>query len=60
MFCGWLQALRRGDSVTNQDIERFAKLFRDDLTLDNCDRVQLTTMCKFIGVKPYGTDAFLR
>ena len=56
----FIAAVRRGDKISNKDIVSFAKLFNDELTLDNCDRVQLTTMCKFLGVKPYGTDAFLR
>lgn len=39
---------------------RFARLFNDELTLDNLERVQLVSMCHFVGISPFGTDAFLR
>ena len=52
--------VRSGESVENSDILRFAQLFKDDLTLDNLERVQLVSMCQFVGLAPFGTDAFLR
>mmetsp|Transcript_14951 Transcript_14951/g.30031 ORF Transcript_14951/g.30031 Transcript_14951/m.30031 type:complete len:970 (-) Transcript_14951:227-3136(-) len=50
---------KRG-SVDNDDIFKFAKLFKDDLTLDNLSRTQLVTMCTFMSLPPYGADAFMR
>jgi LETM1 and EF-hand domain-containing protein 1, mitochondrial len=37
-----------------------AKLFDDDLTLDNLSRPQLVSMCRYMGVNAFGTDNFLR
>lgn len=48
-----------GDMV-NEDIFKFAKVFKDDLTLDNMSRTQLVTMCTFMNLQPYGADAFIR
>ena len=56
----FMNAVRSGKAVTNEQIVRFAKLFNDDFTLDNINRTQLVNMCKFVGISPYGTDTFLR
>jgi LETM1-like protein len=45
--------------VDNSEIVRFAQLFNDELTLDNLDRVHLVNLCRFVGIQPFGTDAFL-
>jgi LETM1 and EF-hand domain-containing protein 1 len=37
-----------------------AKLFDDDLTLDNLSRPQLVSMCRYMGLNAFGTDNFLR
>jgi LETM1 and EF-hand domain-containing protein 1 len=37
-----------------------AKLFDDDLTLDNLSRPQLTSTCRYMGLNAFGTDNFLR
>jgi hypothetical protein len=47
-------------NMVNEDIFKFAKVFRDDLTLDNMSRTQLVTMCTFMNIQPYGADAFIR
>lgn len=72
--------------MSNDEILGFAKLFNDELTLDNisrlvyhlskmmsamqllfnnnpyfiCCRPRLVNMCKYMGISPYGTDAYLR
>jgi LETM1 and EF-hand domain-containing protein 1 len=46
--------------IKNEDIIRFAKLFSDEITLDNVSRAQLMAMCRMVGVSPYGSDAILR
>ncbi|KAL4590954.1 hypothetical protein LXL04_003901 [Taraxacum kok-saghyz] len=51
---------RTGAVVSNEDILGFAKLFNDELTLDNISRPRLVNMCKYMGIQPYGTDAYLR
>lgn len=56
----FLNKVRRGARVSNDEILGFAKLFNDELTLDNISRPRLVNMCKYMGISPYGTDAYLR
>lgn len=51
--------MRAGEPVDNHEIVKFAQLFNDELTLDNLDRVHLVNLCRFVGIQPFGTDAFL-
>ncbi|CAM9669822.1 unnamed protein product, partial [Ectocarpus sp. 12 AP-2014] len=46
--------------ITNQDIPKFAKMFKDELTMDNISRSGLVNMCRYMGVPPFGNDNFLR
>ncbi|GKA85109.1 mitochondrial proton/calcium exchanger protein-like protein [Tanacetum coccineum] len=52
--------VRTGGMVANDEILGFAKLFNDELTLDNISRPRLVNMCKYMGIQPYGTDTYLR
>ncbi|KAL5990776.1 hypothetical protein ACLOJK_011680 [Asimina triloba] len=56
----FLNKVRTGERVSNEEILGFAKLFNDELTLDNISRPRLVNMCKYMGISPYGTDAYLR
>ncbi|KAL8210559.1 hypothetical protein R6Q57_004996 [Mikania cordata] len=56
----FMNKVRRGGRVSNDEILGFAKLFNDELTLDNISRPRLVNMCKYMGISPYGTDAYLR
>ncbi|KAF2298325.1 hypothetical protein GH714_022270 [Hevea brasiliensis] len=56
----FLNRVRRGAGVSNEEILGFAKLFNDELTLDNISRPRLVSMCKYMGISPFGTDAYLR
>lgn len=56
----FLNRVRRGAGVSNDEILAFAKLFNDELTLDNISRPRLVNMCKYMGISPFGTDAYLR
>jgi len=47
-------------ALGNDDITRFARLFKDELTLENISRSQLVSLCLFMGLAPYGGDNFLR
>ncbi|CAH1452108.1 unnamed protein product [Lactuca virosa] len=49
---------RTGVVVSNEEILGFAKLFNDELTLDNNSRPRLVHMCKHIGIQPYATVDF--
>ncbi|KAM7460863.1 hypothetical protein LguiA_028984 [Lonicera macranthoides] len=57
---GFLSRVRTGGGVANDEILGFAKLFNDELTLDNISRPRLVNMCKYMGIAPFGTDAYLR
>lgn len=57
---GFMQRVRAGEHVDSSELLKFAKLFNDELTLDNLERVQLVSLCRFVGISPFGTDAFLK
>ncbi|KAE8022711.1 hypothetical protein FH972_008492 [Carpinus fangiana] len=61
----FLNRVRTGALVSNDEILGFAKLFNDELTLDNISRPRLLSMCKYMGIdtklfKFAFTDAYLR
>lgn len=49
-----------GESPSTDDIVRVARLFDDDLTLENLSRPQLVSMCRYMNINAFGTDNFLR
>ncbi|KAG8863085.1 hypothetical protein FRB96_009265 [Tulasnella sp. 330] len=49
-----------GDPPSADDIINVAKLFDDDLTLDNLSRPQLVSMCRYMNINAFGTDNYLR
>ena len=51
-----------GTSATNEEILRYSKLFKDELTLDNLQFSQLNALCKLLELKTFGarTSTFLR
>ncbi|EEB92481.1 hypothetical protein MPER_09001 [Moniliophthora perniciosa FA553] len=49
-----------GESPSSMDIINVARLFDDDLTLDNLSRPQLVSMCRYMDLNAFGTDNFLR
>ncbi|KAF6002820.1 hypothetical protein F1559_004034 [Cyanidiococcus yangmingshanensis] len=56
----FLQKLREHQSVDQWDVLRFARLFKDEITLENATREQLIAMCRYMGIAPHGSDSFLR
>lgn len=46
--------------ISNDQLFRVAKLFKDDLILDNAPRGILIAMAKYINLRPFGTDQILR
>ncbi|EOA25994.1 hypothetical protein CARUB_v10019389mg [Capsella rubella] len=56
----FLDKVRRGQIVHNDELLGFAKLFNDELTLDNISRPRLINMCKYMGISQFGTDTYLR
>lgn len=49
-----------GEEPSPDDVIRVAKLFEDDLTLDNLTRPQLVSMCRYMQINAFGTDNYLR
>jgi len=49
-----------GEQPSTEEIVKVAKLFEDDLTLDNLSRPQLVSMCRYMNINAFGTDNFLR
>ena len=60
-FSEFIQHLRiSGHSADTTELLRVAKLFEDDITLDNLSRPQLLSICRYMGLNAFGTDEFLR
>ena len=55
-----VEKARLGQPIPNEAVMRIAKLFKDELTLNNVTRPQLVSMCQYMGLQPYGADSFLR
>ncbi|GAA5901414.1 hypothetical protein JCM8208_001795 [Rhodotorula glutinis] len=49
-----------GESPSTEEVVRVARLFEDDLTLENLSRPQLVSMCRYMNINAFGTDIFLR
>lgn len=49
-----------GEEPTTEELLEVARLFEDDLTLDNLSRPQLVSMCRYMNINAFGTDTFLR
>jgi LETM1 and EF-hand domain-containing protein 1 len=49
-----------GEPLPNDTVIRMARLFKDELTLENVSRPQLVNMCQFMRLNPFGADSFLR
>lgn len=45
---------------TTAEMIRVARLFGDELTVDNLNRPQLLSMCRYMNLNAFGTDNFLR
>jgi LETM1 and EF-hand domain-containing protein 1 len=54
------QVRTTGETPSTADVINVAKLFDDDLTLDNLSRPQLVSMSRYMGINAFGTDNFLR
>lgn len=49
-----------GETPSQTDVVRVAKLFHDDITLDNLSRPQLVSMSRYMNINAFGTDNFLK
>jgi LETM1 and EF-hand domain-containing protein 1 len=55
-----LQVRSTGEEPSTEDIVKVAKLFDDEVTLDNLTRPQLVSMCRYMQINAFGTDNYLR
>ncbi|XP_049851349.1 mitochondrial proton/calcium exchanger protein-like [Schistocerca gregaria] len=56
----FLEKLRTGGGVEIDEFVKYAKIFRDEVTLRSLQHRQLTAMCRLLNIKPFGNDAILR
>src|SRR3546814_6414374 len=56
----FIDRAKHGEMLQTEDVTRLARFFKDELTLDNIPRPQLVTLCRYMGLRPYGADGFLR
>lgn len=56
----FIDRAKHGEMVRTEDVTRLARFFKDELTLDNIPRPQLVTLCRYMGLRPFGADGFLR
>lgn len=59
-FLEFIKKARNGEFLPPEVVVRYAKYFKDELTLDNMPRMQLINMCKYMSIPPYGNDNVLR
>jgi len=59
-FQEFFHKVRIGQHPTKEDVIKVAKLFDDDLTLDNLTRPQLVSICRYMQMSAFGTDNYLR
>lgn len=48
-----------GQGVSTEAILKLAKELKDELTLDNLSRPQLVSLCRYMNIPAFGTDAIL-
>lgn len=49
-----------GESPSKEQVIKIARLFKNDLVLDNLSRPQLVAMAKYMNLRPFGSDQILR
>lgn len=59
-FVSFFDIISMGNTPSHSHITKVARLFKNDQVLDNLSRSQLTSMCKYMGLKPFGTDNIVR
>eukprot|EP01103_Thecamoeba_quadrilineata_P014530 TRINITY_DN4352_c0_g1_i1.p1 TRINITY_DN4352_c0_g1~~TRINITY_DN4352_c0_g1_i1.p1 ORF type:complete len:575 (-),score=132.21 TRINITY_DN4352_c0_g1_i1:31-1755(-) len=60
-FSDFMRRIRSGtDYVSDEEVQRFLKLFNDKFTLDELSREHLIALCRYINIRAYGTTAMLR
>eukprot|EP01103_Thecamoeba_quadrilineata_P012400 TRINITY_DN3190_c0_g2_i1.p1 TRINITY_DN3190_c0_g2~~TRINITY_DN3190_c0_g2_i1.p1 ORF type:complete len:495 (-),score=122.94 TRINITY_DN3190_c0_g2_i1:61-1545(-) len=58
-FLEFVQKIRMGLPVSNKEIIRFAKVFKEEFALENISHDQLQSMCRFFGLASFGPRYYL-
>lgn len=56
----FIMRTRIGDPLPSDVIFKVAKLFSDEMTIENMSRSQLSLLCRYMGLTSYGGNEFLR
>ncbi|CAI5757661.1 unnamed protein product [Candida verbasci] len=59
-FVQFFHCISMGKNPTREQLIKVARLFKNDQVLDNLSRHQLVAMCKYMSLRPFGTDSILR
>lgn len=49
-----------GENPSQEQVQKIARLFKNDIVLDNLSRPQLVAMAKYMNLRPFGSDQILR
>ncbi|VVC29745.1 LETM1-like,EF-hand domain pair,Letm1 ribosome-binding domain,EF-hand domain,Domain of unknown function [Cinara cedri] len=55
-----VQVRQEGNVISADEILKYSKLFKDEITLDSLPRPQLVALCRVLDLRPIGTTNFLR
>lgn len=59
-FDDFFKMIREGDKPSNTQLLNVARMFKDDMLLDNLSRPQLAAMARYINIPGFGTSIILR
>jgi hypothetical protein len=55
-----IDRVQDGDQVEMDQLLELTHIFKDSITLDRLPRAQLVAMCRFMGLRTFGGDSYLR
>eukprot|EP00002_Diphylleia_rotans_P005520 TRINITY_DN1467_c1_g1_i1.p1 TRINITY_DN1467_c1_g1~~TRINITY_DN1467_c1_g1_i1.p1 ORF type:complete len:625 (-),score=138.02 TRINITY_DN1467_c1_g1_i1:426-2300(-) len=59
-FHNFIERIHQGQPVEVRQILHFSQLFKDEFTLDKLPSRQISALGQYLGIKPIGTDNFIR
>ena len=55
-----IEAIQEGERVNPKQLMELTHIFKDSITLDRLPRAQLVAMCRFMNMRTFGADSYLR
>ena len=55
-----IESIQEGEKVDSKQLMELTHIFKDSITLDRLPRAQLVAMCRFMSLRTFGADSFLR